>query len=204
MFNPIPNSRTESQASQLEKIKGGVRATLLVTGLLLTGCQSINVQPSSSSTSSQDQSPITQTITAPKPTPSVMPQRIENAEASVYGLGEAGTTNITATQEPFDPNGLTVASGFKYSKEIDPEGKYTQYPMGTILRITNPKNGQEATVKVNDKGNLGSGAKAYNPKAVVDMTPGVCAKLGVPAEGIIKGLIIEKVSEPTVSESLVK
>ena len=168
----------------------------MLTGFFLTGltsCQSINVQPSSSPTSSQEQSPITQAGNAAGEALGAMNKKIENASASAYGLGEAVTTNTTATGAYLDPEGHTVASGFKYSKEKDPQGKETQYPMHTILRITNPANGLSVNVEVNDKGNFGSGSgdEGFNKNVLLDMTPGVRKALGLPVDGIVHGLTVE-------------
>jgi rare lipoprotein A len=56
--------------------------------------------------------------------------------ASYYGEKHAGL--LTANGEVFDPNALTAA--------------HRRYPFGTILKVTNPKNGKSVRVRINDRG----------------------------------------------------
>ena len=55
-----------------------------------------------------------------------------NARTSWYRHGK-----VTANGERYDPLGLTVA--------------HKSLPFGTIVRFTNPENGQSVTVRVNDR-----------------------------------------------------
>lgn len=56
--------------------------------------------------------------------------------ASWYGLAHQGL--LTASGEPFDRNQLTAA--------------HRSLPLGTLLRITNPANGRQVLVRINDRG----------------------------------------------------
>ena len=57
--------------------------------------------------------------------------------ASTYGWGEK-LNEKTASGEVFDPSAMTAAS---YG-----------WPLGTLVRVTNPKNSKSVDVKINDRG----------------------------------------------------
>lgn len=67
-------------------------------------------------------------VSAPKP--------VQTLVASTYG--EEFQNKLTASGEIFDPNALTAA--------------HKTYRFGTMLRVTNPKNGKSVVVRVNDRG----------------------------------------------------
>ena len=74
--------------------------------------------------------------------------------ANYHGGELAG--NPTASGEPFDPYGLTVAHPY--------------LPLGTLLTITN--NGQSVTVRVNDRG-------PYEPDRGLDLSLGAAQAIGL-------------------------
>lgn len=62
--------------------------------------------------------------------------------ASWYGPGFQG--NRMANGQPFDQNDPTITAN-------------NEYPMGTWLRVTNPRNGKSVVVQVRDRGGFGAG-----------------------------------------------
>ncbi len=77
--------------------------------------------------------------------------------ASFYASGRR-----TANGERFDPNGDTAAA--------------RDWPMGTVLTITNPKNGESRTVRVNDLGPWGLSWKMGDK---IDLARGAALRLGM-------------------------
>ena len=68
----------------------------------------------------------------------------------------------TATGERFNPHGLTAASH--------------DYPLGTVIAATNPKNGKRCTVTINDRGPYGM---ARQTGVKVDFALGAARCLGM-------------------------
>ena len=64
---------------------------------------------------------------------------------------------------PFDPNGTNAAS--------------KTLPLGTIARVTNPKNGKSAVVTIDDRG-------PYVADRIVDLSPKTAQDLGIKHEGV--------------------
>jgi len=81
--------------------------------------------------------------------------------ASWYGTKLNG--HITASGERLDRQRLTAA--------------HRTLPFGTMLEVTNPKNGRKVLVRVNDRGPL---AKTR----IIDLTPAAAAVLGMRKKGI--------------------
>jgi peptidoglycan lytic transglycosylase len=77
--------------------------------------------------------------------------------ASYYWTGKR-----TASGEAFDANGNTAAA--------------RTWPLGTVLTVTNPKNGRSITVRVNDRGPWGI---AYRMGARLDLARGAARRLGM-------------------------
>jgi rare lipoprotein A len=77
--------------------------------------------------------------------------------ASHYSIGKR-----TANGERFDINGNTAAA--------------RTWPIGTILKVTNPKNGRSITVRINDTGPYGL---AYRMGARLDMAVGAARRIGM-------------------------
>lgn len=59
----------------------------------------------------------------------------------------------------------------------------TNYKIGTILKITNPKNGNSVKCKVNDTGNL-------SPNHI-DLSKAAFREIGKISQGVIKKILIE-------------
>lgn len=93
---------------------------------------------------------------APEPTG----ETLGSGEASYYGQELAG--NRTASGERFDPEGLTAA--------------HRTLPLGSRLRVTNPRTGESVVVRVNDRG-------PFAPDRVVDVSERAARELGMLRSG---------------------
>ena len=91
----------------------------------------------------------------------------ERGVASVYDYDSGG--NNTASGEVPDPSGLTAA--------------HRTLPFGTLVKVTNEKNGRTVTVRINDRGPFKGGR-------IIDLTPAAAASLGFDGLGPV---IIESV-----------
>lgn len=81
--------------------------------------------------------------------------------ASWYGQEYAG--RLTANGEIFDPSKLTAA--------------HRTLPFGTIVKVTNPKNGKSVNVRINDRGPFIAGR-------IIDLSYGAAAAIGLVADGV--------------------
>jgi rare lipoprotein A (peptidoglycan hydrolase) len=77
--------------------------------------------------------------------------------ASHYSSGKR-----TASGERFDASGNTAAA--------------RTWPLGTMLTVTNPKNGRSVVVRINDRGPYGI---AYRMGARLDLARGAAQRLGM-------------------------
>ena len=77
--------------------------------------------------------------------------------ASHYSSGSR-----TATGERFDASGNTAAA--------------RTWPLGTVLTVTNPKNGKSVTVRINDRGPYGI---AFRMGARLDLARGAAQRIGM-------------------------
>jgi len=96
-----------------------------------------------------------------------------HAQAKDYGCGGASwyaLTSITASGERMDPNLMTAA--------------HKTLPFGTKLRVTNPKNGKSAVVRINDRGPFIKGR-------VIDLSKAAAAKLGFINAGHTKVCMVQ-------------
>jgi len=81
--------------------------------------------------------------------------------ASWYGLDHQGL--LTASGERFDRNKLTAA--------------HPSLPLGTLLRITNPANGRQVLVRINDRGPFRRGR-------MLDISETAARRLGMLGRGL--------------------
>ncbi len=88
----------------------------------------------------------------------------ETMVASWYGPGLQG--NLMANGDVFDMNDPTVVA-------------HKSLPFGTVLRLTNPKNGQSILVEVQDRGPYITGRQ-------LDLSRAAAAKLGFIQAGTAK------------------
>ena len=77
--------------------------------------------------------------------------------ASHYSSGRR-----TASGERFDASGNTAAA--------------RTWPLGTVLTVTNPKNGKSVTVRINDRGPYGI---AFRMGARLDLARGAAGRIGM-------------------------
>jgi rare lipoprotein A len=100
-------------------------------------------------------------------------------KASWYGEYFHGRK--TALGEIYDMYGYTAA--------------HKTYPLGTVLRITNPKNGKSLEVRVNDRGPF------WNDREI-DLSMGAAEFLGTKRQGVAK-VKYRVVSVPSIANSFV-
>ena len=85
---------------------------------------------------------------------------VSHGIASVYARSLVGRP--TATGERLDMDHMTAAS--------------LKLPLGTVVTVTNRRNGRKATVRVNDRG-------PYTKRFVIDLSPAAAAALGLGRTG---------------------
>ena len=88
-------------------------------------------------------------------------QGVQKGIASYYG--KRATGRLTSSGERLHHDSLTCA--------------HRTHPFGTLLKVTNPKNGQVVVVKVNDRGPFGRGR-------IIDLTWSAARQLGILRRGI--------------------
>ena len=96
--------------------------------------------------------------------------------ASWYGPKFHGKK--TANTETYDQLALTAA--------------HKSLPFGTMLRVTNPKNGKQVIVRINDRG-------PYVKGRDLDLSKGAALKLGMIEKGVVKVEIEKLVPQYTKS-----
>jgi len=100
--------------------------------------------------------------------------------ASWYGSEFAG--RHTASGERFNPNEMTAAS--------------KTLPIGSRVRVTNPKNGKSVVVRINDRG-------PYVRGRSIDLSRSAAQKLGITHKGVARVKIKKlRTSEDTARASL--
>jgi rare lipoprotein A len=87
-------------------------------------------------------------------------------------------TEVYATYYADRFHGRRTSNGEKYDKDA-----YTcahrKLPFGTLVRVTNPKNGKTAVVRVNDRG-------PYGKRAKIDLSKAAARDIGLLSIGILK------------------
>lgn len=97
---------------------------------------------------------------AAEPTPTTSESPMAAGEASYYGSELAG--NRTASGEVFDPNLLTAA--------------HRTLPLGSKVRVTNPRNGASVVVRINDRG-------PFHGNRVIDLSTAAARTIGLIRSG---------------------
>ncbi|RPF72681.1 septal ring lytic transglycosylase RlpA family protein [Aurantiacibacter spongiae] len=90
------------------------------------------------------------------PPPSPRESALGEGHASYYGDELAG--NRTASGERFDPESLTAA--------------HRTLPLGSRVRVTNPRNGDSVIVRINDRG-------PYHGNRVIDLSLAAARAIGL-------------------------
>jgi rare lipoprotein A len=88
---------------------------------------------------------------------------VQHGPVSWYGPGFAGRK--TASGERFDPQELTMA--------------HRTLPLGTRVRVENPRNDRSVIVRVNDRG-------PYKGARVADLSRAAAERLGMVEDGVIE------------------
>lgn len=110
-------------------------------------------------TASVETMPVTQIDPVPD-LPSPRESSLGKGEASYYGNELAG--NRTANGEIFDPQQLTAA--------------HRTLPLGSEVRVTNPRNGESVVVRINDRG-------PYHGNRVIDLSYAAAREIGLIRSG---------------------
>jgi rare lipoprotein A len=85
------------------------------------------------------------------------------SQQSWYGGGFAGRP--TTSGEPFDPHRLTAAS--------------ITLPLGSVVKVENPKNGRSVRVRINDCGPFARGRS-------LDLSLRAAQKIGISHQGVAR------------------
>ena len=100
-------------------------------------------------------------------TSGVAPHEVKAASScstvSHYGVGDGYHGRITASGEKFNAYGLSTA--------------HRNLPFGTKVLLTNPANGKQVTVRVNDRGPFVRGR-------VFDLSYGAFSQIAPPSQGV--------------------
>ena len=99
---------------------------------------------------------------------------------SFYGKGDGFNGKPTASGEKFSPSGLTAA--------------HRSLPFGTLLELTNPKNGKVVVVRINDRGPFVKGHS-------LDISLAAAQKLGLTKDGV-EDLQVRNVTQQAPAKTL--
>ncbi|WP_271079485.1 septal ring lytic transglycosylase RlpA family protein [Aurantiacibacter sp. MUD61] len=152
--------------SQRRMLLGGVTALAALTiGLgaaLWQDRSSAEVVRLGEGVASVDAQPVAalEPLAMPEPAPSPSESAMASGEASYYGEELAG--NRTANGEVFDPSRLTAA--------------HRTLPLGSRVRVTNPRNGDSVVVRINDRG-------PYHGNRVIDLSTAAAREIGLIRSG---------------------
>ena len=165
-FSPIPAFRTPSirrrdagsmvrtvlrclALAQVSSSRGRVLGALALAGLLAACAQPELPQPAAL--------PLAPLVMPPPPQASFRQEGL----ASWYG--GALDRHLTASGERFDMNGLTAA--------------HRSLPLDTIVRVTNLRNGETVSVRINDRG-------PFMPGRVIDLSRAAAQQIGMRHDGV--------------------
>ena len=102
------------------------------------------------------------TPATPAPAPAAPAAGTEQGKLAWYGSKFAGRK--TASGQRYDPNALTMA--------------HKTLPFGTMVKVTNPRNGKSVTLRVNDRG-------PTQADRVGDVSLAAAKRLGMVRAGVI-------------------
>jgi len=103
----------------------------------------------------------------------------ESKEILASWYGEYFHGRLTALGEVYDMNGISAA--------------HKTYPLGTVLKVSNPKNGKSINVRINDRGPFWGNRE-------LDLSKGAASYLGTKEQGVAP-VSIEVVSVPSIARS---
>ena len=116
------------------------------------------------------------TFSSPNISETLIAPHVERA--SWYGPGFQGRQ--TSTGERFDQNALTAAS--------------TTLPLGSHVRVTNPKTGRSVVVRINDRG-------PYVRGRSIDLSRAAAERIGVRQAGVAPVEVASPTATPSAAES---
>jgi rare lipoprotein A len=109
--------------------------------------------------------------------PTIPAQRgaTQEGKATWYGPGFDGRR--TASGERFDQEALTAA--------------HRTLPLGSVVRVTNTRNGRRVIVRINDRGPYGGGGR------IIDLSKGAARRLDMLKAGVVPVLLeVQSVPPP--------
>lgn len=112
---------------------------------------------------------LSETIAVAAVQPATVYRKIGAGMASYYGRELAG--NRTASGERFDPSDLTAA--------------HRTLPLGSKVRVTNPRTGDSVIVRINDRG-------PFHGSRLIDLSEAAAREIGIRAAG--RGMVEVAVS----------
>lgn len=137
---------------------------VFASAITIIGCTSQSNSPPTAQDSPQPPTPeVTQPVTAP-----TQSQEKETQTGSAAFISEEFQGQKTASGETYDENQLVAA--------------HASYPMGTVVRVTNPENQRTVEVRVIDRI-----APAKSPdQPIIDLSRTAAQQLGFTQKGIAK------------------
>jgi rare lipoprotein A len=133
---------------------------LIFLGLLANGCGASSSQSHQASRTHHHHSRLAMKSIGPSGEESTL-GATQIVNSSWYGPGYAG--HRTASGKRFDPKQATAAS--------------KNLPLGSTVRVTNPKNGKSTAVKITDRG-------PAVPGRDLDLSPSAAQQIGVKKAGV--------------------
>lgn len=89
-----------------------------------------------------------------------------------------GTQEGLASYYNTEFHGRKTSSGEMFDKDALTAAHHT-YPFGTILLVTNQKNGKQVEVKVNDRGPV-------KPERIIDLSYGAAKEIDMVRDGLVR------------------
>jgi len=149
-------------------------ATCLCLAFSLTACAS---QPPPQAEPIVPQASSAEPPVAAIPKPKAKPSK--TVRASYQGSDTAGQP--TATGEPYNPNDLTAAS--------------RNLPIGSTVKVTNPKTGSSVNVRINDRGPFVGGRS-------LDLSKRAAEEIGITDKGVARVKVTPASHGPESSSSV--
>lgn len=91
---------------------------------------------------------------------------------------DKGKTEVYATYYADRFHGRLTSNGERYDKDAH-TCAHRKLPFGTLIKVTNPKNGKSTVVRVNDRG-------PYGKRAKIDLSKAAAKDIGLLSIGILK------------------
>lgn len=122
--------------------------------------------------------------------PNTVTQKVVNS--SVVKYSERGTMKASWYGPRF--HGKKTANGEVYD-QMAFTAAHKSLPFGTLLKLTNPRNGKSVVVRINDRG-------PYIPGRQLDLSKGAAIQLGVMKNGVSR-LKVEEITLNGIDNPLV-